>query len=313
MRTVLVTVLAMRLGSSVAALVVAALTALVGACSDDAVDDRASIVVTTGVLGDVVANLVGEAADVEIVMPPGADPHDFSPSAKQAAAMRDADVLVVNGLGFEAGLRDAIAAAEGDGVSVYTATSAVEVLRGSSESAEGDPHVFTDPARMVTIAEDLARFLAENVDALDSAAVEKAAAAYVADLRALDLEVEATLAAVPPARRTLVTNHDVFAYFADRYGFEILGVVIPGGSTLAEPSAADLASLAADVEAAGVPAVFAETSSPARLAEVLAGEVDFDVEVVELFTESLGEPGSGGETYIDMVRTNAERIAEALS
>ncbi|MFP5255386.1 MAG: metal ABC transporter solute-binding protein, Zn/Mn family, partial [Acidimicrobiia bacterium] len=91
-----------------------------------------------------------------------------------------------------------------------------------------------------------------------------------------------------------------------------LGVIIPGGSTLAEPSAADLTDLAAAIERAGVPALFAETSSPARLAEALAGE-GADVEVVELFTESLGEAGSGADTYLGMVRTNAQRIADALA
>ena len=108
-----------------------------------------------------------------------------------------------------------------------------------------------------------------------------------------------------------MTNHDVFGYFADRYGFEVLGAVIPGGSTLAEPSASDLADLAALMVARHVPAVFADASSPARLAEALAAE-GADVTVVELYTESLGPAGSAGDTYIGMMRTNAERIAAAL-
>jgi zinc/manganese transport system substrate-binding protein len=123
--------------------------------------------------------------------------------------------------------------------------------------------------------------------------------------------VEQLLAAVPPERRVLVTNHDVFGYFAERYGFEVLGAVIPAGSTLAEPSAHDLDDLATLIEQAGVPAVFADTSAPSRLADALAGE-GTDVEVVELYSESLGEPGSEGATYIGMVRTNARRIADAL-
>jgi zinc/manganese transport system substrate-binding protein len=123
--------------------------------------------------------------------------------------------------------------------------------------------------------------------------------------------VEATLAPVAAEDRVLVTNHEVFGYFADRYGFEVLGTVIPSGTTGEGASAADLAELVQVVEDAGVPAIFADTSSPARLADALAAEVG-DVEVVELFSESLGEPGSGGETYLEMARTNAERIADAL-
>ncbi len=120
------------------------------------------------------------------------------------------------------------------------------------------------------------------------------------------------LAGVPPERRLLVTNHEAMGYFAERYGFEILGVVIPGGSTLAEPGAAEVAELAAIIREAEVPAIFAETSYSTALADALASEAGTEVEVVELYTESLGEPGSGAETYTGMVTTNAERIAAAL-
>src|SRR5690606_19623413 len=108
------------------------------------------------------------------------------------------------------------------------------------------------------------------------------------------------------------TNHEVLGLFADRFGFQILGVIIPGGSTLAEPSAADLEALAEAIEEAGVPAIFAETSAPSRLADALAAE-GTDVEVVELYTESLGADGSGAETYLGMIRTSADRIAAALA
>jgi zinc/manganese transport system substrate-binding protein len=120
------------------------------------------------------------------------------------------------------------------------------------------------------------------------------------------------VATIPDDRRTLVTNHEVFGYFAARWGFEVVGTVIPAGTTQAEPSSAEVEALAEVVEGAGVPAIFAETSSPTALADALAESVG-DVEVVELFSESLGEEGSGGETYAAMMRTNAERIAEALA
>src|SRR5690606_12055858 len=119
---------------------------------------------------------------------------------------------------------------------------------------------------------------------------------------------EDTLAVVPPERRKLVTNHDVLAYFADRYGFEVIGAVIPTTTTQSAASAAQIDRLAAIVAAEGVPAVFTDTSSPDDLAATLADEVG-DVAVVELYSESLGEPGSGADTYAGMVRTNAARIA----
>lgn len=277
------------------------------ACGDDesgGSDGRPSVVVTTGILGDVVRNLVGDVIEVEVLMPPNADPHDFAPSARQAGSMREADVLVVNGLDFEEGLLDTIESAEADGTVVVAAADAIEPLAG-------DPHLFTDPARMRDAAEAIAAELVEQIPALDTAAFQERVDGYLAELDDLDAEVEALLADIPDDARVLVTNHEVFGYFADRYDFEVLGAVVPGGSTLSEPSAADLAELLTEIEEHEVPAIFADTSSPARLADALAGE-GADVEIVELYSESLGEAGSDGDTYIGMVRANAERIAAAL-
>lgn len=295
---------------TVLATVVVGLLAVSGCGGGGSQESGPSIVVTTNILGDVVRNLVGEEVDVEVLMPAGTDPHDFAPSAQQVAALREADVVVANGLGFEAGLTDTIQAAAEDGVTVVTASDAVDVLPLTGDEG-GDPHFFTDPRRMHAAAAHVAEALAEHVDGLGSPAFDERVARYLAALDDLDAEVAGILDAVPEGRRTLVTNHEVFAYLADRYGFEVLGTVVPGGSTLAEPSAADLADLSADIATASVPAVFAETSSPARLAETLASE-GTDVSVVELYSESLGEPGSDGATYLDMVRTNARRIAAAL-
>ena len=293
---------------AVVAAITLTVTLALGGCGGEgssASGNGPSIVVTTTILGDVVSHLVGDEAHVDVLMPPNADPHEFSASARQATALREADVIVTNGGGFEAGLDDTVAAAEDDGATVFAALDAVDRL-------DDDPHFFTDPARMAVAARALADFLPEHVPALDTAAFRRQAGGYVAELEALDAEVQATLAPVPPERRKLVTNHDVFGYFADRYGFSVIGAVIPSITTQAEPSAGELDDLAAAVEAAGVPAVFADTSSPENLANALAGEVG-DVEVVELYSESLGEPGSEGGTYAGMMRTNAERIAEALT
>ena len=274
--------------------------------------DRAAIVVTTPILGDVVENLTGGAAEIEVIMPAGVDPHEFQPSARQAADVRDADVLVANGGGFEAGLEDTLDGAADDGVAVFEAVDHVDPLAAPEHPDEPDPHFFTDPARMATAAEALAAVLAAEVPALDTREFQDHAAAYVAELRALDAEVAAILDPVPPERRKLVTDHDVFAYFADRYDFEIVGAVIPSTTTQASPSAGDIDDLAALIEREGVPAVFANTSSPADLADTLAAEVG-DVEVVSLFSESLGDEASGAGTYAGMVRTNATRIADALA
>lgn len=316
---------------------VAATGVLVTACSDDGTagagsgDDTPTIAVTTTILGDVVSHLTGDLAEVQVVMPANADPHEFQPSARQAADLREADVLVANGAGFEAGLEDTIHGAEDDGVVVFEAIEHVDTLapgeddhvdEGADEEGDDpaddhghddvDPHFFTDPARMAVAAEALADLLADEVPALDTDEFRDQAAIYVNQLRALDSEVAGFVATVPDDRRKLVTNHDVFSYFADRYGFEVVGAVIPSTTTQAAPSAGEIDALAATIEAEGVPAIFAETSSPEDLADTLAGEVG-DVEVVELYSESLGDEGSSADAYIGMMRTNAERISQALA
>lgn len=320
----------LALALSTALLVSGAAACGSGADRADSGPDRPTVVVTTTILGDVVQGLVGDRADVQVLMPRGADPHDVQLSARQAADLREADALVVNGGGFEAGYLDAIEAAEADGVPTHAALDDVDTLTFEDEhghdEAEGaeddegeehedegvDPHFFTDPDRMAAAAEGIAAFLAAEVPALATGPARADATAEVAVLRALADEVEGVLAPIPDERRVLVTNHEVFGYFADRYGFEVVGVVIPGGGTGAEPSARELDTLARTIEAEGVPAIFADASAPRSLARALADEVG-DVEVVGLFSESLGEPGSGGATYAEMARTNAERIAAALA
>jgi zinc/manganese transport system substrate-binding protein len=317
----------------------ASLAVLVAACGGDdqggAAGDRPQIVVTTTILGDVVEELVGELADVTVVMPIGASPHDFAPSAQQVNDMAEADAVILNGAGFEEGLLDSVESIERDGVPTYEAIAAVDTLSYGDEGEHADedehveegehddedeharrgvdPHFFTDPVRMADAAQGIADFLADEVAGLGGSALEDRTAGYLAELDAVDGEIRSVLDAVPVEDRVLVTNHEVFAYFADRYDFEVVGTVIPGGTVGEETSGGDLAELADVMRREGVRAVFGETSAPARLAETLADEVGAQVEVVELFTESLGEPGSGAETYVDLLRTDAERIATALA
>ena len=295
--------------------------------------ERPTIVVTTNILGDVVENLVGDEFDVVTIMPVGADPHDFQASAQQVAQIGEADVLIVNGAGFEEGLLDVIEASEADGVPVFEAISAVETIEfgeGGHDHADedhadedhadedghdhegADPHFFTDPARMALAADAIADFLVANVDGIDVDALSASAEAYVGELESLDSEVGEMLAAIDADDRVLLTNHEVFGYFADRYDFEVVGTVIPSGSTTDGASAQALAELAELIEDEGVPAIFADTSSSDELVQTLASEVG-DIAVVELFSESLGADDSEGGTYLDMVRTNAQRIVDALA
>jgi zinc/manganese transport system substrate-binding protein len=274
--------------------------------------DPPMVAVTTNILADVVAAISKGRVEVLDLMPRGADPHSFALSAAETARVLDADLVVANGLGLEEGLVEILGrAADGD-VEILEVAPLLDPLPFAVEGA-ADPHVWTDPGRMVVAVEMLGARLAELVD--DEAATDIAAASerYIAELVELDAEIEGAVASLPAERRRLVTNHHVLGYFADRYGFEIIGAVLPSGSTLASPSAADLAGLAQVIRDSGVPAIFAETSQPDRLIEVLADESGLDVTVESLYSESLGPAGGVAGSYLDMMRFNATTITAALA
>ncbi|WP_371164194.1 zinc ABC transporter substrate-binding protein AztC [Buchananella felis] len=300
-----------RLRLAAAAVGVAALAAL-GGCSATSDDGRASVVVTTNVLGDVVTNLVGDQAEVTVLMPPNADPHSFGVSAQDALKMQKADLLVYNGLGLEEGLLSHVRSAADAGTPTFVAGDHVELLEYAGGEASGpDPHFWTDPTQMVAVVEALTEDLAK-IEGIDAAKLRDDAAAYTALLEEADARARAAFEAIPAQQRALVTNHHVFGYLARRYDFRVIGAVIPGGATLAAPSAADLADLADAVKEAGVGAIFADVSSPDKLINTLAEHTGMDIEVVPLFTESLSEPGGEAPTYLEMLRVNTERIARAL-
>lgn len=299
----------MRRAAAALLAVFAAAGALAG-CSSPA-DDRPSIYVTTNILGDVVEEIAGDRLEVVTLMAPGADPHSFELSAQQAAGMRDADLIVANGLGLEEGLTQHVEAASDDGVPVVKAGVHVDVLE-YSEGAGPDPHFWTDPGQMVLVVDAIAPLIAELAGDAEADVLD-AADDYRAALLTLDEEMTTSLAAIPAEHRALVTNHHVFGYLARQYDVTLLGAAIPGGTTLAAPSPADLQELVTAIDTAGVGTIFAESSQPDRLVQVLADEADRDVAVVELITESLAPSGEPGDTYLDMMRVNTERIVQGLS
>jgi zinc/manganese transport system substrate-binding protein len=294
-------------------------------------DDAAGPVVaaTTSIWADVVRNVACEGGvEVVEIIPVGGDAHSFEPSLQDRDDLGGAALVVANGLSLEAGLRDTLDAVRDEGTPVFEIGEHVEPLPSSANddrhSDEGhdehedddghdhatDPHVWFDPARVAGVLPGLGDALVEA--GLDAAAVRRCVAEYQRQLTDLDAELTTLLSAVPAQQRKLVTNHDFLGYFADRYGFEVVGTVIPTTSTLAQPNPGDLEELAQLIAQTGVPAIFTETQQSAADADALAERVG-DVTVVGLYTETLGEPGSGADTYIGLLRTDAQRIAVALS
>ncbi|PPF83810.1 zinc ABC transporter substrate-binding protein [Pseudoclavibacter sp. RFBJ3] len=284
-------------------------------CSATAADDRPEIVVTTNILGDVVTELVGDQASVVTLMKPGADPHSFSLTAQEAASIENADFVVSNGLGLEEGVAQHLEQVDAAGIPHFVASDAFEPLSYTEGDAEGmdDPHFWTDPARMSAVVDALGTRLATDLDGLDAAALDASVAAYESELDELDEWMQGEFDTIPSESKSLVTNHHVFGYLAERFGFTVVGTVIPGGTTLAAPSAADFAELSAEITAARVPTIFADSSSPDDLARALAEEAGIDVRVEQLFTESLTPAGGGAETYLEMMRANTERITTGLT
>lgn len=301
----------MRIRASLAVLVTALALASAG-CAQAASGPR--VVVTTNILGDVVSRMVGDQVEVQVLMAPNADPHSFGVSARDALHMQEADLVVANGLGLEEGLLDHVEAARAHGTAVFEAGEHLTPLEYDSEDASGpDPHFWTDPTVMAEVVTALEGTIAENVEGIDTDALHGATTTYLEELSDLDRDMTARFSAIPAGHRALVTNHHVFGYLAERYGFRVIGAVIPGGATLAAPSASDLADLADAVREAGVPAIFADSSQPDRLVQALAEHKGIEVRVVPLFTESLSGPEDEAPTYLDMMRVNTDRIEEALT
>jgi zinc/manganese transport system substrate-binding protein len=275
-------------------------------------DDRPTVVVTYSVLGAVVREAVGDAADVVVLMPNGADPHEWAPSAKDIAALQNADLVVRNGLDLEGGLLDALDTAADDGVPTFVASDHVTVRRvGEGEGlptddpdqAVGaeDPHLWMDPLALRDVVVALGPALtAAGIDATDGVATA------AADLEAVDAQVREIVGRIAEDRRLLVTGHESLGWFADRYGFRLVGAIVPSLSSAAEASSSELADLADRVEQTGAVAIFTETGTPAGLAEAIADQTG--ATTVELPTVALPDDGS----YASFIVANATLIADAL-
>jgi zinc/manganese transport system substrate-binding protein len=287
----------------------ASVLGVAGCSGGPTTDGRPLVVATTTIVGELVAHVAGDQARVEVLMPIGVDPHDFQPSARQAASLREADLVVSSGLGLEGGLADALEAATEEGTPILELGPALDPRPLGDDASVPDPHWWLDPIRAAR-AVDL---IGERLGEIAAGGWSARAMVYADQLNALDGELRSILDAIPDSRRTLITSHAAFGYFAERYDLEVIGVLVPGGATQAQPDPRLLAQLAAVMRAGGVPAVFGETTLPTNLADALANEVGGEVRIAVLYTGSLGAPGSGADTYIGMLRTDAELIADALA
>ena len=297
--------------------------------------ERLRVVATTSIVGDVVAQVGGDTIDLTVLLALGEDPHAYQPSAQDLATAAQAHLIFVNGFDLEENsLQDLESAAEG--VPIVPVSAGIEPLDGKAHGDdeehkdeehedEGeehqeehedeehdhvqDPHVWFNTSHVETWTHNIEQLLS----ALDPANAEtytSNAKAYEEELEALDEFVRETLNTIPEENRKLVTNHDSFGYLAEEYGLEIIGTVIPNLSTNAEPSASDLSQLIETIKQEQVPAIFIDSGVSNEFAQVVVDETG--VALFALYSGALGAVGSGADSYLDMMRTNVERIEEGL-
>jgi zinc/manganese transport system substrate-binding protein len=284
-------------------------------------DGSRNIVVTYSVLGSVVEQLVGDLATVSVIIPDGQDPHEFEPSAKDIESLNNADLVVANGLDFEEGLEQTIDQAVDSGVNVFMVgdhitvremskdedhghaeeASAETTVESEEEHAHGayDPHLWLSPAAML----EMLPALADAISTATGADITSQLASLQSELTALDTQVKETIDGITCE---LVSGHDELGYFADRYGCEVIGAIIPSLSTTSEASAGELAALKFEVEEHGVPAIFTGLGTSQDVADQLASELG--VKAVTLSTHFL----DGAVNYREFMLRLTQQIADAL-
>lgn len=286
---------------------------------------KLDVVATTNIVGDVVANIGGEHISLVVLVPPGADEHGYQSAPQDVVKVAQADLVFMNGAGLEQFIEKLMqeAASGTGGDKLVTVSQGVQLLEGpghmdegeaphageeDAHEEDGDPHVWMDPNNVLLWVDNIEKALSA-ADPSHSADYRQNAEAYRQQLRELDAWIGEQVSQVPPERRKLVTDHTIFTYFASRYGFEQVGAVVPGYSTMTSPSAQELAALETAIRDLGVPAVFVGNTVNPALAKQVAQ--DTDTRLIPILTGSLAEEGAGA-TYIEYMRYNVGQIVEGL-
>ncbi len=275
---------------------------------------RLKVVATTTIVGDVVRQIGGDRVNLTVLLPTGSDPHSFAPSPRDAIVVHDAALIFANSAGLEEFLQPLLENA-GSTAEIVALSDGLPLLEGhghESEDEEGhgyDPHTWTSPRNVLAWIPLIETALSKH-DPANAAVYHERAAAYRQELEALDRWVTEQISQIPPERRRLVTDHLVFGYLAEHYGLQQVGAAVPSFSTLAEPSAQELAKLEDAIRTLNVPAIFVGNTVNPTLAERIAA--DTGIRVVPLYTGSLTDENGPVPTYVDYIRYNVTAIVEAL-
>jgi zinc/manganese transport system substrate-binding protein len=295
---------------------------LLAACSGTTQPDsgKFNIVATHSILGDAVANIGGNKIELNVLVPAGGDAHTFEPSPQDSAKINNANLLFETGLEFETWLDD-MYTASGSQATRIVVSDGIQPREieehhdeeSKEEHAHGqhDPHIWQSVSNWIIAVQNIRDALVK-ADPANTETYTANADAYIAKLQTLDTYIFDQVRTLPEERRKLITSHDALGYFADRYGFEIIGTAItPTSTETADPSAQEIAALIEEIKAVGVPAIFAENVHNPKLMEQIANEAGV-ILAPSLYTDALGEPASEGDTYLNMMRYNIDVIVTAL-
>ena len=264
--------------------------------------DKTNVVATISIIGDVVKNVAGDNVNLIVLVGPNGDAHEYEPIPADSINIAKADIIFENGLNLEHWL-DKLYFASGPKAKRIVVSQGVSPRIFEDNPQETDPHAWQDVTNVILYTQNV-RDALEGMDPAHKALYEANAKDYIQRLQALDAWVKAQVATIPVDKRKLVTNHDALGYFARRYGFQIIGAVIPSATTeAADPSAKETADLLNIIKANSVHAIFSENMANPKLAQTLGLEAGVVVGP-ELYTDALGPVGSEGETYLKMIKYN---------
>ncbi|MEA2639707.1 MAG: zinc/manganese transport system substrate-binding protein [Chloroflexota bacterium] len=270
------------------------------------------VLATTTQIQDFVTNVGGDRITMVPVLGGDDDPHEYQPTADDARNVANADVIFQNGVGLETWLDKLAQNAKPSTLIVKLGEAAsIPIRAGDAEEPAGDPHVWMDPTNvqlMVLVIRDTL----SRADPANGPVYATNAAAYTGQLTQLDNDIRGQWAILPPEQRKLVTNHDAFGYYVARYGLIFVGSVIPSLSTEAEPSAAETQQLIQNIQAQDVKAIFTESSINPRLAAQISQQTGVRI-YSSLYGDSLGQPGSPGDTYVKMMLYNTDIMIAGMS
>ena len=296
--------------------IIALVLFLLTACSAGSPQNTAS---TTGLprvlavetfLADIVRNITADRLVVDSLLPINSDPHSYQPSPGDIKKVSISNVLVINGAGLETFITPLLENADGTRL-VITASDGLLPIPGSGDGhPEVDPHFWMDPNNVIRYVENIRDGLIQ-ADPQGQKLYTDNAAAYISQLILLDTWITDQVAQIPTGNRLLVTNHDSLAYFAARYGFTVIGSIIPSVSSESVPTASQLTGLIDQIRATGARAIFIETGANKQLAEQISAETNVKL-VTDLFTASLSSQNGPAPTYIDMMKYNVDQIVNAL-